>query len=555
MKRKFAAVAIASAAVLGLGSMAYAGTTLENIGTVDFADSWIDGTNLLEKQDSSGNYGIADMNGNLLTSNSYARVGYDSGYGLITVTVNPEDGINGTGVVTMSGQEIVPCSYGEIDIENEHWIEAIVLKAATADQYDYESWFNDNYYLIDHVDFYYVDDDGAASMAGSLTRDLYKDCRAYGRYINIESRADGSVTAYDGTWTPVETPEPLKYLYDDAPGASDEIVSYYENGQYGLKDAQGNVIIGPTYGYISTFEGDYVEVTNDLESGEVSGLIDKTGAVVVPVEYEDIDKAYYAPATAQNGYSSYAYNNYGYFAVVKDNKLGYVDEAGNVTCDFTIAKDNCDNYGASATYTDMGGALHLLAADGTDTDISQYNSVYPLDGGSGMYYKVTDADYNTGVIDWHGNVIAEVKYNNVDLSGDGQYLLLQAEYGAPCELVKLTYTPDAAAPAAAETEADAAAPAAEAPVAEAPAAEAPAAEADLSSVAALIDSAITLAGSDAAGNKDAIISVLNKAAEAVAQSRPEIKTVIDSAIGLMGSDTIDGTAVASVLNGAKALIG
>ena len=554
MKRKFAAAAIASAAVLGLGSMAYAGTTLENIGTVDFADSWIDGTNLLEKQDSSGNYGIADMNGNLLTSNSYARVGYDSGYGLITVTVNPEDGINGTGVVNMSGQEIVPCSYGEIDFENEHWIAAIVLKAATADQYDYESWFNDNYYLIDHVDFYYVDDDGAASMAGSLTRDVYKDCRAYGRYINIESRADGSVTAYDGTWTPVETPEPLKYLYDDAPGASDEIVSYYENGQYGLKDAQGNVIIGPTYGYISTFEGDYVEVTNDLESGEVSGLIDKTGAVVVPVEYEDIDKAYYAPATAQNGYSSYAYNNYGYFAVVKDNKLGYVDEAGNVTCDFTIAKDNCDNYGASATYTDMGGALHLLAADGTDTDISQYNSVYPLDGGSGMYYKVTDADYNTGVIDWHGNVIAEVKYNNVDLSGDGQYLLLQAEYGAPCELVKLTYTPDAAAPAA-ETEADAAAPAAEAPAAEAPAAEAPAAEADLSSVAALIDSAITLAGSDAAGNKDAIISVLNKAAEAVAQSRPEIKTVIDSAIGLMGSDTIDGTAVASVLNGAKALLG
>lgn len=554
MKRKLAAAAIASAAVLGLGSMAYAGTTLENVGTVDFADSWIDGTNLLEKQDSSGNYGIADMNGNLLTSNSYARVGYDSGYGLITVTVNAEDGINGTGVVNMSGQEIVPCSYGEIDFENEHWIAAIVLKAATADQYDYESWFNDNYYLIDHVDFYYVDDDGAASMAGSLTRDLYKDCRAYGRYINIESRADGSVTAYDGTWTPVETPEPLDYLYDDAPGASEEIVSYYENGQYGLKDAQGNVIIGPTYGYISTFEGDYVEVTNDLESGEVSGLIDKTGAVVVPVEYEEIDKAYYAPATAQNGYSSYAYNNYGYFAVVKDNKLGYVDEAGNVTCDFTIAKDNCDNYGASATYTDMGGALHLLAADGTDTDISQYNSVYALDGGSGMYYKVTDADYNTGVIDWHGNVIAEVKYSSVDLSGDGQYLLLQAEYGAPCELVKLTYTPDAAAPAAAETEADAAAPAAEAPAADGPAAE-DAAEADLSSVAALIDSAITLAGSDAAGNKDAIISVLNKAAEAVAQSRPEIKTVIDSAIGLMGSDTIDGTAVASVLNGAKALLG
>ena len=63
-------------------------------------------------------------------------------------------------------------------------------------------------------------------------------------------------------------------------------------------------------------------------------------------------------------------------------------------------------------------------------------------GGSGMYYSVTDADYNYGVIDWHGNVIVEVKYNEVELSGDGQYLLIQADYNSPYELLKLTYTPD-----------------------------------------------------------------------------------------------------------------
>ena len=535
MRRKLAATALFTAAVLGLSSLAYAGTTLETIGTVDFADDWIDGTNLLEKQDSSGNYGIADMNGTVLTANSYGRIGYHTGYGFITVTVDASDEINGTGVVNLKGEEIVPCTYGEVDFENEHWISAIVLKSATADQYDYESWFSDNYYLIDHVDFYYVDDDGAASKVSSLNRDVYKDCKAYGRFINIESRADGSVTAYDGTWSAVEAPEPIDSLYDEAPGASEEIVSYYENGQYGLKDAAGNVIIGPTYGYISTFEGDYAEVTNRLESGDVKGLIDKTGAAVVPVEYEEIERAYYAPASAENGYSRYAYNNFGYFAVVKDSKLGYVDAAGNVTCDFTIAKDNCDNCGASATYTDMGGALHILAADGTDTDVSQYNDVDAMYGGSGMYYRVSDADYNYGVIDWHGDVIAEVKYNSIDLSGDGQYLLLQTDYNAPCELVKMTYTPDAGAAPAAE--------------------EAPAAEADLSSVAALIDSAVTLASSDAGANKDAIISVLNKASEALDGSNPEIKAVIDSALALMQSDSIDGAAVASVLNGAKALLG
>ena len=225
MRRKLVAAAVFVAAALGLSSLAWAGTTLENIGTVDFADEWIDGTNLLAKQDSSGNYTISDMNGTDLSTNSYGRIGYDSGYGFMTVTISAEDGINGTGVANLKGEEIVPCTYGEIDFENEHWTSAIVLKAATADQYDYESWFNDNYYLIDHVDFYYVDDDGAAAKVSSLNRDVYKDCKAYGRFINIESRADVSVTAYDGTWSAVETPEPMDSLYDEAPGASEDIIS------------------------------------------------------------------------------------------------------------------------------------------------------------------------------------------------------------------------------------------------------------------------------------------------------------------------------------------
>ena len=38
MRRKLAAAAVFVAAVLGLSSLAWAGTTLENIGTVDFAD-------------------------------------------------------------------------------------------------------------------------------------------------------------------------------------------------------------------------------------------------------------------------------------------------------------------------------------------------------------------------------------------------------------------------------------------------------------------------------------------------------------------------------------
>ena len=555
MRKKLLASLITVSAVLALGVCAWAGTTMENIGTIDFADEWIDGTNLLEKPDGSGLYVLSDMDGNTLSEKSYGRIGYDSGYGFISVQVEPDDGINGIGAVNLSGKEIVPCSYGKVDFENEHWIRAIALKESTADQYDYESWIGDGYYLIDHADFYYVDDEGNAALASSLSRDIYMDSNAYGRFINIENRADGSITAYDGSWAVVETPEPLKYLSDEAPGADEKINSYYENGQYGLKDAAGNVIIGPTYGYIENFKGEYAEVENRLESGDVKGLIDKTGAVIVPVEYDDVDYGYYAPATPENNYSNYSYNNFGYFAVEKDNKLGYVDMAGNLTCDFTIAESNCDVYGASAIYTDMGGAKHILAADGTDTDVSQYESIYALNSGSGMYYKVCDSDDNYGVIDWHGDGIAEVKYNDVDLSGDGQYLLLQEEYNSPCELVKLTYTADSAPAAPAEDTGASLTVAEEGGEGEAAPAEGGADSADLSSIKGLIDSAITLANTDAAANKDAIIGILTSAATSLAESKPEVKAVLDSAISMMNSDAVDGASVATILNSVKTLLG
>ena len=49
MKRKQLILAVLPAAVLALGTCAWAGTTLENLGTVEFADEWISNTNLLTK--------------------------------------------------------------------------------------------------------------------------------------------------------------------------------------------------------------------------------------------------------------------------------------------------------------------------------------------------------------------------------------------------------------------------------------------------------------------------------------------------------------------------
>ena len=578
MKRRWITAALTLAVILVSGTCSLAGTTVDQIGMVNFADKWINGTDLLAKPDGFNLYVLADMDGHVKSGKAYGRVGREFYYGFVTADVAADDGLNGTGVLDTNGKEVVPCNYGDIKFENEHWILAFVLKEATADQYDYESWTGDGYYLIDHVDFYYADDEGSVTQASSLTRDAYNDCAACGRYIIVESRADGSVTPYDGSWTVVETPEQIDSIYDEIPGAYD-YEPYRENGRYGIKDTEGNIVLEPTYGYIGMFRGGCATVENNLESGRVKGLIDTQGNVLVPAEYDDVLSSFYGPLTKENGYIGHAYNNYGYYAVIRDDKLGFVDEAGNLTCDFTIAKQNCDINGASATYTDMGGNTHILAADGTDTDVSQYDRITPLNFGSGMYYKVTAADYTFGVVDWHGEEIIEAKYDSVDLSGDGQYLLLQEEYGGPCELVKLTFTSDAApadagaaadggdaAEAGTAAEADDAAQASDTAEAAEGSAEEAAAPAEAggesgedagASLAArsLIDVAITLAGSDAAANKEAIISTLDSVSSVLAGSKPEVKTVIDSTITLINSGTVDGSAITNLLNNAKTLLG
>ena len=167
-----------------------------------------------------------------------------------------------------------------------------------------------------------------------------------------------------------------------------------------------------------------------------------------------------------------------------------------------------------------------------------------------MYYKVTDEDYNYGVIDWHGDVVAEVKYDSVDLSGDGQYLLLQIEYNAPCELVKLVYN-GASAPAAPAEEPAAAEDGGE----DAASADDGSGSVDFTAIKSLIDSAITLANTDAVANKDAIIGLLNSAATTLAESKPEVKAVLDSAIAIMNSGAVDGSSVATILNSVKILLG
>ncbi|MCC8065744.1 MAG: WG repeat-containing protein, partial [Clostridiales bacterium] len=418
MKREFLLMGLA-VTLFCMPVFAKADTTLTEVAAVQDAD-WIDGTNLLSVEGDSG-YGIMEIDGTMLTDMIYTySFSYD--YGYISAIV-AGDSWDCRGVLNLAGEEVVPCQYTYADILNNHWALGYMLTEADASQYDFTmtNWFSsdsDTYLLINTVDVYYMEDH-TASVVATLTRDQFMDAYAAGKYINIQDRSTTSITAYDSSFTAVATD--LSSIYAEQEDASD-IVEYYENGQYGLKDASGNIIMEPSYYTIYSFYGGYAMVSD----GELYGLIDEQGNEVLPVAYEDVLTNYYSPEDEDGNTSGY--NAFGYFAAEQDGKLVFVTEGGTVVSGPAYAVDNVDLKGASATLTDMEGNELLISADGIETSLDGYSYVYALYNTSGMLYEVEDSDYNYGVIDWHGNEVLPCAYKGVDVSGDGNYLLADLDY-------------------------------------------------------------------------------------------------------------------------------
>ena len=95
-----------------------------------------------------------------------------------------------------------------------------------------------------------------------------------------------------------------------------------------------------------------------MEKDGLYGLIDLSGKCVVPCEYDDIERLYYA--------GDYVYGLGGYACVEKGGKFGYVSlETGEVTCPINYVDPTV--IGLSMVAPDITGALYIIAADGTTT--------------------------------------------------------------------------------------------------------------------------------------------------------------------------------------------
>ena len=539
MKKLLTAI-ILSSAVLAMASTASADITLTEQGSFTGADL-VNGTSLLIFRDSEGCY-LADLEGNPLTEAIYSTSFSFESEGYITGFL-AEEGFNTQGMMDLSANVIIPFEYGKISVVNDHWAVCYKLVEATATQYDFETWIGDNYLLIDTADIYHLENDSAA-LVGTLTRDEINDVSAQGDYLFIQNRTDNSISLYDASFS--EVASDLDSLYSVPEGINAEpYITFRDNGQYGIQDADGNVLMEPAWQYIYSITESEVEVS----TGDHEGLTDLNGNILVPAEYDDVRSNYYAPVTDYGTDGKNPHQAAGYYAVIKDGKVGFVDSNGNVTCEPKLSKDLVTINGASGTYTDLEGLTHILAADGTDTTVPEdITSLYAVEYSNGLLYKGNNTDYDPSLFDWHGNVLltSDDMYSSPSLSGDGKYLLVETDY-ENCVLYAVDYgTISAAAPAEGAAEAPAEGGEAEAP--------AEGGETDLSAVATLIKSAATLAETDVTGNASAIQALLESAAAALGGEKPEVATLLAQAETQIAAGA-DASTVCALLNGAAALLG
>lgn len=385
--------------------------------------------NLVEVYMRDQGYGFATPAGEI-TINLEHKALHDieciPGYGIASV---PNNDVHNSSLISPTNVVLTEELYADIVMFSENWFAGFIVKETASDDGDYFGGGKE--YLIDRVDIYYAPNGKVAS----LTRDQYGKAKAYGDHLLVLDRNNG-VQLYDSQFNPVESSFKTfvdgefyagskgltRGIYSRVTGAqiatgyskvssetlNGNVLAVYSEsaGGWGLIDLQGNVIVpcAEDVEFYDLDENKYIRFTQNDTYG-VFGVYDlTTGKQVVPCEYNSILSADY-----EN------YNFYGYFAVEKDEKVGYVDENGNVTVALTYAEDDVKVLGCTMFQED-NGVFTLIAADGVVSTLQGVTDI--CDSGNyaslGRYIVVKNAEDKWGVMDWHGSMV-------VDYSADSEY--------------------------------------------------------------------------------------------------------------------------------------
>lgn len=193
---------------------------------------------------------------------------------------------------------------------------------------------------------------GFVDRNGNTVEDFIYDCIKFPESNKDEDFGEYYFIQKDEKYALYSTSE-AKFLTDfefeldkdesqDCFSYSEGLFKIRKNGKYGFIDTKGNVIIEPTYTYLGEFNENAASA--QIEGQNTQGVIDKTGNIIIPFEYQKIFDC-----------------SDGLFYTLKNNEAGFIDKNNNIVIPFGKFRrfNTVFSCGYAITYTKEGEEVYI----------------------------------------------------------------------------------------------------------------------------------------------------------------------------------------------------
>ncbi len=389
--------------------------------------------------DGENYYRLVDGKGNVIVSESarYTNIYRIYSCPYFKVEVRSADGVHDEGLIDAKGTVIMPAQYADIKVINERWQAGIKLTPSSAEDKDYtfSNWSTGEktFYRIDTVDIYFD-----SALAGTLNRNEYGEgsYTAYGAYLQIRD-IEKQYRFYDkelhlspyennggGEFDSVYKNRVTTYYHRGTGQAAftasctlnpEDLDNPYHYDSGVMYDLHGNVMFQArqNYDWVQKYAGNFAVAKMNRKCG----LIDKAGNEVIPLEYDSL------------GYNETRFLESGYISAVKDERFGFLDANGRVTCDFVYAENIVRNYTPFATIKNLDGTIIVLSAAVGELP-EHYAEVYFPSSDCPMGFVGVNAAGQKCVVDLYGNTVIPYsdEYTNIEINNDLSVILCQRSY-------------------------------------------------------------------------------------------------------------------------------
>ena len=371
-------------------------------------------------------YQVVDADMNPLSAEYYEISATSEG--LYTITT--ESGKKG--LLSGNGEQLIAAAYDDINRYGDRWATGITLKEATAENYDYKSFWNETkFYLIDTVDLYY-----GSTKLHTFTRMEFESANAFGDYLIIQDRErnrsaynkefvkspvvpESSYSEYNENWNTgkvIHVGSGQEAFTAGCTLTPDEVQQTVWIKKDSLVDLQGNVLADLTMYYSKSVDREtgLIKVQDNYKK---RGLLDSAGNVLIPCKYDEL------------GYDLDLALESGYLYAVKDGKGGFVSLKNGTEKGFEFLESAGKQRSAFIVIEDPREGTILISAAAGELS-GRYKSADVPYNSAAMYATVEEFDGRIHVIDVFGNEVLEdnpeIKNTySIDFSNDGTLILAQ----------------------------------------------------------------------------------------------------------------------------------